>query len=128
MRLPGGMPPACSGATTLVTSGGRVACPRCVAADTPWRRLRGLIGRRLGPGEGLLIRPASSIHTCFMRAPIDVVFLDRGGRVLRVAPALGPWRLAWCRGAAAVLELPAGACARAGLTAGDALRPLERPP
>jgi uncharacterized membrane protein (UPF0127 family) len=123
-----GMPFVFSGATTLVTTAGRVACARCVAADTPWRRLRGLVGRRLDAGSGLLIRPASSIHTCFMRVPIDVVFLDRHGRVLRVVVALRPWRLAWRRGAVAVLELPAGACARAGLAAGDALRPLERPP
>ena len=45
-------------------------------ADSPWTRLRGLIGRaRLQPGDGLMLRPASSIHTSFMRFPIDAVFL-----------------------------------------------------
>ena len=57
----------------------------------------------------------------FMRFPIDAVFLDRELRVLRVAAALKPWRMASKRGAKAVLELPAGRCARVGVTEGDRL-------
>ena len=57
----------------------------------------------------------------FMRFPIDAVFLDRELRVLRVAADLKPWRLASKRGAKAVLELPAGRCARVGLGEGDHL-------
>ncbi len=91
-------------------------------ADRPFARMRGLLGRRnLPSGEGLLLRPASSVHTFFMRFPIDVVFLDRDLRVLSVAPHLRPWRTAGRRGACAALELPAGECARRRVEAGDRL-------
>ncbi len=84
--------------------------------------MRGLLGRRdLPRGEGILLRPAASVHTWFMRFPIDVVFLDRELRVLKVVPGLGPWRMASGRGARAVLELAAGECERRGLEAGDRL-------
>ncbi|HXV57135.1 MAG TPA: DUF192 domain-containing protein [Gaiellaceae bacterium] len=105
-------------------------CERCLLAETPLARARGLLGRPgLEPDEGILLRPASSIHMWFMRFPIDAVFLDGEGRVLKVAAGLRPWRLAGCRGAKAVAELPAGACARAGLAAGDRLtvRPAGAP-
>jgi uncharacterized protein len=86
-----------------------VVCERCSVADNPLTRLKGLLGKRgLAQGEGLLIRPAGSVHTCFMRFPIDVVFLDRDLRVIDVVHELRPWRLAGRRGARAVLELPAG--------------------
>jgi hypothetical protein len=75
----------------------------------------------LEPGEGLLLRPASAVHTWFMRFPIDAVFLDRGLVVLGISHALEPWRAAGRRGARAVLELPAGECARRGLAVGDEL-------
>ena len=100
---------------------GRVICPALSVADTALTRMRGLLGRRsLDDDEGLLLRPAGSIHTAFMRFPIDAVFLDRDMRVLRIAPDLRPWRMAAQRGAKAVVELPAGAAAamrlRVGLT------------
>ena len=61
----------------------------------------------------------------FMRFPIDAVFLDRENTVLRVVEHLAPWRIAGCRGAKAVVELPAGEASRVGLAVGDrlALRP-----
>ncbi|MCW3041209.1 MAG: hypothetical protein JWM31_3114 [Solirubrobacterales bacterium] len=104
------------------TADGATLCPRCELADTPWRRLRGLLGRELPADEGLLIRPSSSVHMFFMGFAIDAVFLDREQRVVRIAAGLAPWRMASCRGARAVLELPAGACARAGVREGDVLR------
>jgi uncharacterized protein len=58
----------------------------------------------------------------FMRFAIDAVFLDRAGRVVRVAERLRPWTFAAAaRGARDVLELPAGAAARTGTQAGDEL-------
>jgi uncharacterized protein len=101
---------------------GRVVCERCLVADSPLPRMRGLLGRRdLGSDEGVLLRPAGSVHTFFMRFPIDVVFLDRDGRVLRIAEAVRPWRSVAARGARSVLELRAAECARRGVTAGDVL-------
>jgi uncharacterized membrane protein (UPF0127 family) len=101
---------------------GEIVCERCVLADTALARMRGLLGRReLPSGEGILLKPASSVHMAFMRFPIDAVFLDRDLRVVKVASDLRPWRAAASRGAKAVLEIPAGEAERRGLTAGDRL-------
>jgi len=93
-------------------------------------RLRGLLGTAALPhGHGLHIEPCSSIHTFFMAYAIDVLFLDREGRVLRAIEALGPWRATLpvfrARGA---LELPAGTLRAAGVRAGDRLHFRERLP
>ncbi|MGH3021317.1 MAG: DUF192 domain-containing protein [Gaiellaceae bacterium] len=113
---------------SLERQDGSLVCERCLLAETPLTRLRGLLGRAgLERGEGLLLRPASSIHMWFMRFPIDAVFLDREHRVLRVVEHLAPWRVAGCRGSKAVIELPAGETARVGLAPGDqvVLRPAR---
>jgi uncharacterized membrane protein (UPF0127 family) len=102
---------------------GSVVTEHAIIADRPLRRLRGLMGRRVLPtGEGILLRPAPSIHTAFMRFAIDAVFLDRELRVVRVAEHVPPWRVAAARGSRAVLELRAGEAARRGLEPGDLLR------
>jgi uncharacterized membrane protein (UPF0127 family) len=118
----------------LASKDGRVVCERCLLAEAPLARMRGLLGRRgLAPGEGLLLRPAASVHTWFMRFPIDVVFLAQDGAVLKVVPRLRPWRAASCRGAKAVVELRAGESAVRGLREGSRLeiprrrRRLTRP-
>jgi uncharacterized protein len=101
---------------------GTVICERCLAADSPLARMRGLLGRRELPrGEGMLLRPAASVHTAFMRFPIDVVFVDGAGRVLDIAHSVRPWRAVACRGAKAVVELAAGECSRRDLETGDGL-------
>jgi uncharacterized membrane protein (UPF0127 family) len=108
---------------TLKRENGEVVVDHCVVADSPVSRMKGLLGRsELRPGEGLLLRPASAIHTCFMRFPIDAVFLDGGLRVVGISDELRPWRAASRRGARAVLELPAGESARRGLEPGDSLQ------
>ncbi len=101
---------------------GTIVCERCLLAETALTRMRGLLGRRQLPsGEGILLKPASSVHMAFMRFPIDAVFLDRELRVLKVASDLRPWRAAGSRGAKAVLEIPAGEAERRGVTVGDRL-------
>ena len=107
---------------------GRVVCERCVIADTLPRRLRGLLGMGgLPPGEGIVLRPGWSIHTAFMRFPIDVVYVDADQVVMKVVPNLKPWRASTCRGARDVVELAAGECARRGLQAGDRVTWAARP-
>ena len=90
-------------------------------AVTPLARLRGLLGRPPDTPP-LLLAPARSVHTCGMRRPIDVVFLDADLRVVKVVTHLMPWRAARAARATAVLELPAGT---ATMAEGDrlALRP-----
>jgi uncharacterized membrane protein (UPF0127 family) len=108
--------------STVRTSGGAVVCDACLIADGPWLRMKGLLGRSdLPDGEGILLRPASSIHMAFMRFPIDAVFLARDLTVLKVVRDLAPWRMASKRRAHSVLELPAGTCARSGVREGDRL-------
>jgi uncharacterized membrane protein (UPF0127 family) len=86
-----------------------------------WSRFWGLMGRRSLPdGHGLLLEPCSSVHMFFMRFPLDVVFLNREKRVVRIIPALKPWRTALGgRGAHSALELNAGAAEAAQLEVGD---------
>ena len=101
---------------------GNIVCERCVLADTALTRMKGLLGRReLPSGEGILLKPASSVHMAFMRFAIDAVFLDRELRVVKIAADLRPWRAAGARGSKSVLEIPAGEAARRGLTVGDRL-------
>jgi uncharacterized membrane protein (UPF0127 family) len=99
---------------------GEIVCERCLVADTLPRRKRGLLGRpKLVPGTGIVMRPGWSIHTAFMRFPIDVMFVHADQVVLRIVPGLKPWRAAFCRGAHDVVELAAGECARHRLEPGD---------
>ena len=106
---------------------GDVVCERCTLARDPYSRMRGLLGRGgLAEGEGLLLQPAGSIHTFFMRFAIDAVFLDAERRIVRIASDVRPWRTAAAKRSRAVLELAAGEAARVGLQPGHLLR-LEVP-
>jgi uncharacterized membrane protein (UPF0127 family) len=101
---------------------GQVVCERCMVADTAFRRLRGLLGRReLSPGDGIVLRPGWSIHTAFMLFPIDVAFVDADQVVVKVVQNLKPFRASFCRGARDVVELAAGEAERRGLKSGDRL-------
>jgi uncharacterized membrane protein (UPF0127 family) len=75
-------------------------------ADTPWRRLRGLLGHRAPPPFALRIEPCRSVHTFGMRFALDLHWLDADGRTIRVDRAVGPGRVRCCRAARAVLEVP----------------------
>jgi uncharacterized membrane protein (UPF0127 family) len=94
-------------------------------ADTHWTRLRGLLGVSAGDfriGRGLWIRPCRGVHTLAMPFPIDVVYLDRAGRVVHVEHDLQPWRFSPVRlQAASVLELPSHTVARTETALGDSI-------
>jgi len=114
------------GVVAIVRSDGAIACERCTVADRMLSRMKGLLGRKnLPTGEGILIRPAPSIHTFFMRFPIDVVFLSRQGEVLKIAEHVAPWRARSCRHSYAVLELAAGEAGRRGLAVGDRIATVK---
>jgi uncharacterized membrane protein (UPF0127 family) len=83
-------------------------------------RNRGLLGRtRLDDGSALILAPCSSVHTFFMRFAIDVLFVKKDGRVVKMYPGLPAWRIAFALGAFAAIELPAGAAAASGTLPGD---------
>ena len=67
-------------------------------------RLLGLALRPRPPAHALLLPRCRSVHTFGMRFPLDLIWLDSDGRVVRVDEAVPPWRVRSCRGAAAVLE------------------------
>jgi uncharacterized protein len=104
----------------------QLICADLTVADDLATRVRGLLGRRaLRTGEGLLLTPAPSIHTAFMRFPIDVVFVDADLSVVKLVQSMRPWRVAAARRARSALELEAGAIAAAGIRVGDCLSLLD---
>lgn len=88
--------------------------------ETFWERTRGLLGTRaLRDGEGLLITPCSAVHTCFMKFSLDLVYLDRGGNVVKLVKKLRPWRMSCCFAAARVLEVRSSFIRTSGIKIGD---------
>ena len=95
---------------------------RARVARSAWSRLRGLIGRRLPEGEGLLFPSCTSVHTHFMWYAIDLLYVSDDDDVVKVVHAIRPWRWSWGgRRARHVLELPAGTAVRLAIERGDAL-------
>jgi uncharacterized protein len=103
----------------------RVLAEQGELARSFWSRGKGLMGRPALPaGYALIIYPEWSIHTFFMRIPIDVLFVDRGHRVVGLRESMppsqpfagvAPWRGQY------VIELPAGVITATGTRVGDQL-------
>src|SRR5271170_129223 len=96
---------------------GTVLCERLHAAGGLAGQSRGLLGRDgLAAGEGMLfvsLIPLMWMHMFFMRFPIDIVFLDRHGRVIHISHNLRPWRVSpIIIRARKALELAAGTAAQ----------------
>lgn len=73
-----------------------------------YARLMGLMFRQsMDSEEALVFYKASSIHMFFMFIAIDVVFLDKDMKVIKVVKNLKPWRMANCFGSYCTIELPA---------------------
>lgn len=101
---------------------GTMLAVRLETAATAATRRKGLLGREgLLPGEGLWIIPCESVHTFFMRFPIDLVYLDCHLRVKKVRHSVRAWRISACLTAHSVLELPAGTARKTGTGRGDRL-------
>ncbi|MFA5039173.1 MAG: DUF192 domain-containing protein [Candidatus Omnitrophota bacterium] len=110
----------------LNESKGTILAEKVEIAET-WRsRSKGLLGRRgLGKGEGLLITPCNSIHTFFMKFPIDVLFLDKNMKIVKITPSMGPWRLSGSLRGYQVLEIEHGASNNMGISVGNSLKLVE---
>jgi uncharacterized protein len=100
----------------------RLVADHLEAAFESASRNKGLLGRDALPdGHALILAPCNSIHTFFMRFPIDVLFMAGSGHVLKLSRTLGAWRIAIAWRAAAVIELPAGTIDRSETRVGDVL-------
>jgi len=95
-----------------------------VLAHRLWQRIKGLLGRKeLPPGQGLILKPCNSIHTYFMRFPIDVLFVDRSNRVIKALADLKPNRLTPLYfNAHIVIELPIGLIKASRTEEGDIIK------
>jgi len=93
-------------------------------ANSFWSRLKGLLGSApLQAGEGLILAGEKSIHTLFMTFPIDVVYVDKNYRVIRVDAHMVPYRLGpFISKSAYILEMPVGTIAGTATQAGDQLK------
>ncbi len=78
--------------------------------DTYFSRLIGLMFKKdLPAGSGIILKPCTQIHTCFMRFNIDVLFLDENLQVLHTIENMKPWRISpLLLKAKYTIELPAG--------------------
>lgn len=96
-------------------------------ANTWWSRFVGLLRfKSLGVNEALLLQPGGSIHTCWMRFAIDIVFLDQNGCIVKICPDVKPFRARLAPpNTGSVLELSARKSAALGLKIGDQLTLCE---
>ncbi len=85
-----------------------------------WSRFFGVFVCPVSEERGLLLLPCRAVHGFFLPHPLDVVFLDRRGRVRKVG-RLAPWRMMADPGAFAAVELWAGLASKLGLEAGAAV-------
>ena len=94
-----------------------------LVADCFWSRLKGLMGKRdMLENDGLLIVPCNSVHSMFMRFPIDLLFLDRDLNIIKIIESFKPWKATPIfRGCHQVIELRAGVAAKKGVSANDKL-------
>ena len=107
------------------TAAGSVVAREVAVAAGFGLRLMGLMGRsRLQPDEGLWLVPCNSVHMFFMRTPLDIAYLDRQLRVVRLVPEMREWRvkLLPVRHAHSALELAPGTLSRHGISEGDELK------
>ena len=101
---------------------GHVVATEVLTAFDSKSRNRGLLGiDGFQAGRALIIAPTNAIHTWFMRFPIDVAFVARDGRVVKVRHRLRPWRMSGAIRGYAVIELPPGTLAAADTVAEDVL-------
>src|SRR5262245_9000191 len=101
---------------------GEVVATAVELADTRETRRKGLLGRdSLDVSTAMILLPCFSVHTAFMRFPIDVIFIDREGIVVRVVRNLEPWRAVGAWRAHAVIEMAGGCLKSRDVRSGDRL-------
>ncbi len=90
-------------------------------ANTMFTRIKGLLGKKALPiGQALILARCNSIHTMFMKFPIDVLFVDKDYRVIKIITSFAPFRISgiYLR-ASFTIELPAGIVESSSTSVGD---------
>lgn len=99
----------------------QIVAQKITVAQSFTKKFMGLMGRRAIHDEAYIFPGTNAIHTFFMRIPIDVLYLNRQGKVVKVVTRMKPWRLGpWVREAWWVVELEADAAH--GVMEGDVLQ------
>lgn len=108
----------------VYTEGGQLIVDKLDKATNFFKRFMGLMGReQLTNDAGLLIVPCNSVHSCFMKFPIDVVFLTKENRIVYIYENMKPWRVSKIiKEAYMVLELPKGRVTEVGLKVGEQIK------
>ncbi|MCF7873594.1 MAG: DUF192 domain-containing protein [Candidatus Omnitrophica bacterium] len=96
-----------------------IACFAKIASGFYLRLLGLMFKNNLPEDQALIFYQAPSIHTFFMRFPIDIIFLDRQMKVKRIVNSLSPWRVVFCKGAYVTIELPVGKAKQNNISLGD---------
>ena len=107
---------------------GLVVADRLLPAFDSVARRRGLLGVDTFPaGSAMVIGPSNAIHTFFMKFAIDVLFVAKDGRVVKVREGVRPWRIAGAWRAYCVIELAAGGLEGSDTQVGDvvSMRPID---
>jgi len=101
---------------------GAIIAERAIIADNMFSRMKGLLGRKnMEKGEAIVLKPCNSIHTFFMAFSIDVIFVDNSNTVVRLFPAIPPWRMTPFIKASYCIEMPSGS-ANSLLKQGDLIK------
>jgi uncharacterized protein len=111
------------GTPTLInTHSGQPVAARVELAITRAQRRRGLLGRDgLAPGSAFVLAPCRAVHTIGMRFPIDVIFVDDEGQVVKLVEQMEGWRIAMAGAATMTIELPSGTLQAIHVQVGDRL-------
>ncbi len=90
----------------LRASDGHCLIPHARKTSNALERMRGLLCRPpLQTGQALLINPCPSVHTFGMGYNIDIAYLDREYRIIKLLAGLKPWRMSGGNGARMTLEM-----------------------
>ena len=108
---------------TKLVKEGAILFERCRVAQTFISRFLGLMGKKhLPENEAIVFPNCSSIHTFFMRMPIDVVYVSAHGQVVKILLGLKPWRMLLpVKQAVHVIEMSARMTERKNICVGDSL-------
>jgi uncharacterized protein len=108
---------------------GAIVADRLLPAFEPEARRRGLLAYPSMPeGAAMVIAPTNAVHTFFMKFAIDLLFVARDGRVVKVRGDVRPWRMSAAWRGHAVIELEAGALRRTAVNVGDQITMLPNQP